>query len=132
MARVFVITVAAARHVLAHSPLQDTDRPLAIARYASHGLDALGDVASTGGLNRVASFAPPSSPRGPNEERRQTKPHAIWDVEELGRWLAVALDDPFGGMWPLAATSGMRRSELAGVRREMLDLAGDSALKTRA
>ena len=68
MARVFAITVAAARHVLAHSPLQDADRPLAIARYAEHGLDALGDVASTSGLNRVASFAPPSSPRGPNEE----------------------------------------------------------------
>ena len=59
----------------------------------------------------------------PRSRRRERQPHAIWNVEELGRWLVVALDDRYGGMWLLAATSGMRRSELAGVRREMLDLA---------
>jgi len=68
MARVLAMTVAAARHALAHSPLQDLDRPLAIARYAEGALDTLGDVERPSGLNRVASFAPPSSPRGPNEE----------------------------------------------------------------
>jgi len=60
----------------------------------------------------------------PQSRRRQRQTHAIWNVEELGRWLTVALDDRFAGMWLLAATSGMRRSELAGVRRDMLDLAG--------
>jgi integrase len=34
----------------------------------------------------------------------------------------VALDDRFAGIWVLAATTGMRRSELAGVERDMLDL----------
>jgi integrase len=33
-----------------------------------------------------------------------------------------ALDDRFAGMWVVAATTGMRRSELAGVERNMLDL----------
>ena len=68
MARVFAMTVVAARHALAHIPLQDADRPLTIAQYAEHSLDALGDVDRPSGLERVASFAPPSSPRGPNEE----------------------------------------------------------------
>jgi hypothetical protein len=68
MARVLAMTVVAARHALAHIPLQDADRPLAIAKYAENGLDALGDVDQPTGLNRVASFAPPSSPCTPNEE----------------------------------------------------------------
>jgi integrase len=46
----------------------------------------------------------------------------VWTVEELGRWLDVALQDRFAGMWVLAATTGMRRSELAGVTKQMLDL----------
>lgn len=45
-----------------------------------------------------------------------------WTADELAAWLRVALTDRFAGMWVLAATTGMRRSELAGVRREMLDL----------
>jgi hypothetical protein len=68
MARVLAITVAAARHGLANIPLQNANRPLAIAQYAEHALDALGDVDRPTQLNCVASFAPPSQPRGPNEE----------------------------------------------------------------
>jgi excisionase family DNA binding protein len=68
VARVFAITIVAARHALAHIPLQDADRPLTIAQYAEHSMDTLGDVDRPSGLNRVASFAPPSSPRTPNEE----------------------------------------------------------------
>jgi excisionase family DNA binding protein len=68
VARVFAMTIVAARHALAHIPLQDADRPLAIAQYAEHSLDALGDVDRPSALNRVASFAPPTSPRRPNEE----------------------------------------------------------------
>ena len=67
MARVLVMTIVAARHALAHIPLQDADRPLAIARYAERSLDAIGDVDRPSNLTRVASFAPPSSPRRPNE-----------------------------------------------------------------
>ncbi|MEO6144660.1 MAG: hypothetical protein ABIP19_11840 [Dermatophilaceae bacterium] len=62
------MTIAAARHGLAHIPLQDADRPLAIARYAEHALDTIGDGDRPSRLNLVASFAPPSSPRGPNEQ----------------------------------------------------------------
>ncbi len=47
-----------------------------------------------------------------------------WTLEQLGRWLRVALQDRYDGMWLLAATTGMRRSELAGVQRSMLDLDG--------
>ena len=47
MARVLAMTVVAARHALAHIPLQDADRPLAIARYAERSLDAIGDVGRT-------------------------------------------------------------------------------------
>jgi len=68
MARVLAITVAAARHALTNVPLQDADRPLAVARYAEHSLDAIGDVDRPSGLTQVASFAPPPSPRGPNEQ----------------------------------------------------------------
>jgi excisionase family DNA binding protein len=68
VARVFAMTIVAARHALAHIPLQDADRPLAIAQYAEHSLDALADIDRPSALNRVASFAPPSSPRTPNEE----------------------------------------------------------------
>ena len=68
MARVLAMTVVAARHALAHLPLQDADRPLAIARYAERSLDAIADVERPSSLTRVASFAPPSSPRGPNEQ----------------------------------------------------------------
>ena len=68
MARVLAVTVVAARHALAQIPLQDADRPLMIARYAEYSLDALGNVDRPSALNRVASFSPPSSPRGPNEQ----------------------------------------------------------------
>lgn len=63
-----------------------------------------------------------SLPRiGRAARRRATAP---WTVDELAAWLRVALTDRFAGMWVLAATSGMRRSELAGARRDMLDLDG--------
>ncbi|MBE3075441.1 MAG: hypothetical protein IMZ75_10945, partial [Actinobacteria bacterium] len=68
MARVLAMTVVATRHALAHIPLQDADRPLAVARYAERSLDAIGDVQRPSGLTRVASFDPPSSPRVANEE----------------------------------------------------------------
>jgi len=59
----------------------------------------------------------------PRARRRDQAPvRRVWTIEELGRWLAVASQDRFAGMWLLAATTGMRRSELAGVRRDMLDL----------
>jgi integrase len=46
------------------------------------------------------------------------------DARRAGPWLAVALDDRDAGVWVLASTTGMRRSELAGVDRNRLDLDG--------
>ena len=68
MAQVLAMMVAAAHHALAHIPLQDANRPLAIAQYAEQSLDALGNIDRSSALTQVASFAPPSSPRGPNEQ----------------------------------------------------------------
>ncbi len=47
---------------------------------------------------------------------------ATWTVDQLSAWLAVATHDEDAGMWVLVATTGMRRSELAGLRRDQLDL----------
>ncbi|MGL4177510.1 MAG: tyrosine-type recombinase/integrase [Dermatophilaceae bacterium] len=55
--------------------------------------------------------------RGAHERRDD-----VWTVDELRRWLSVALEDRYGGLWCLAATTGMRRSELAGIERRMIDL----------
>jgi integrase len=59
----------------------------------------------------------------PREAARQkVKRQAPWTVDELGRWLKVALKDRYDGIWALVATTGMRRSELAGLSRDLLDL----------
>ncbi len=59
----------------------------------------------------------------PREQRRMSRNRPQpWTVDELSAWLRVALTDRFAALWLLAATSGMRRSELAGVDRELLNL----------
>ena len=58
----------------------------------------------------------------PRAHRRGRNVPQPWSVEELAQWLRRAQDDRFAGMWVLAATTGMRRSELLGVRRDSLDL----------
>jgi len=45
-----------------------------------------------------------------------------WTVDELATWLRIAMTDRFAGMWVLVATTGMRRSELAGATRTLLNL----------
>lgn len=59
----------------------------------------------------------------PREQRRgaRNRPKP-WTVDELTTWLRLALSDRFAALWLLAATTGMRRSELAGVDRDLLDL----------
>ncbi|HEX6403929.1 MAG TPA: tyrosine-type recombinase/integrase [Pseudonocardiaceae bacterium] len=60
-----------------------------------------------------------SLPRQQRGGHTRPKP---WTVDELATWLRVALSDRFAALWLLAATTGMRRSELAGVDRDLLDL----------
>jgi integrase len=55
--------------------------------------------------------------------KRAAKPkHEIWTPGQLGAFLRVALEDRYSGMWVLAAPTGMRRSELAGVERQLVDM----------
>lgn len=66
-----------------------------------------------------------SVPRQHRAGRNRPQP---WTLEELAAWLRVALTDRFAGMWVLAATTGMRRSELAGASRDVLDLENGTLL----
>jgi integrase len=61
----------------------------------------------------------------PRERRqRRAKTGATWTAEQLAAWLRLAITDRDAGMWVLVATTGMRRSELAGAERALLDLDG--------
>jgi len=64
--------------------------------------------------NVVADAHPPRVPR---------KGRKVWTVAQLQTFLQRARTDRFFALWVLEATSGMRRCELAGARRDLLDLA---------
>ena len=73
------------------------------------------DFATWGWAKRnVVSDAHP--PRVPRKGRK------VWTVAQLQRFLQHARSDRFFALWVLEATSGMRRCELAGARRDLLDL----------
>ena len=55
-------------------------------------------------------------PRVPRKGRK------VWTVAQLQTFLQLARSDRFFALWVLEATSGMRRCELACVRRDLLDL----------
>jgi integrase len=63
--------------------------------------------------NIVSDAHPPRVPR---------KGRKVWTVAQLQRFLQHSRSDRFFALWVLEATSGMRRCELAGVRRDCLDL----------
>ena len=50
------------------------------------------------------------------------KGRKVWTVVQLRSFLQRARSDRFFALWVLEATSGMRRCELTGARRELLDL----------
>lgn len=64
--------------------------------------------------NVVSDAHPPRIPR---------KGRKVWTVAQLQTFLQRARSDRFFALWVLEATSGMRRCELAGARRDLLDLA---------
>jgi integrase len=68
------------------------------------------------------TFNPAAHARLPRLARKGKNRPQPWTVEELAARLKVAMTDRFSGMWVLAATTGMRRSELAGAERNLLDL----------
>jgi len=63
--------------------------------------------------NVVSDAHPPRVPR---------KGRKVWTVAQLQTFLQRARSDRFFALWVLEATSGMRRCELAGARRDLLDL----------
>jgi integrase len=63
--------------------------------------------------NVVVDAHPPRVPR----KRRKT-----WNVAQLRTFLQRSRSDRFFALWVLEATSGMRRCELAGAHRDLLDL----------
>jgi integrase len=67
--------------------------------------------------------------RNPAERARDDLPRgqtaaetAIWTPEQLGQFLRDASSDRLHCLWVLAATTGMRRGELCGLRWEDIDL----------
>jgi integrase len=50
------------------------------------------------------------------------KGRKVWTVAQLQTFLQHSRSDRFFALWVLEATSGMRRCELAGVRRDQLDV----------
>ncbi|HET9501240.1 MAG TPA: site-specific integrase [Marmoricola sp.] len=63
--------------------------------------------------NVAEDAEPPSAPR-PRPE--------IWTPEQLGRFIQHVSDDRFYALWLLVATTGLRRGELAGLRRSDINL----------
>ena len=63
--------------------------------------------------NVVSDAHPPRVPR---------KGRKVWTVSQLQAFLRRSRHDRFFALWVLEATSGMRRCELAGARRDLLDL----------
>jgi integrase len=72
---------------------------------------------------RYIEYNPAEHAALPRESRKGTRQRGTtWTPDELAAWLAVAVDDRDAAIWVLAATTGMRRSELAGAERQLLDL----------
>jgi integrase len=72
--------------------------------------------------NFVNDAHPPRVPR---------KGRKVWNVAQLQTFLQRTRSDRFFALWVLEATSGMRRCELAGARRDLLDLdAGTLTIET--
>jgi integrase len=72
--------------------------------------------------NFVNGAHPPRVPR---------KGRKVWSVAQLRTFLQRTRSDRFFALWVLEATSGMRRCELAGARRDLLDLdAGTLTIET--
>jgi len=71
--------------------------------------------------NVVSDAHPPRVPR---------KGRTVWSAAQLQTFLIRAQSDRFFALWVLEVTTGMRRCELAGVRRDLLDLdAGTLAIE---
>jgi integrase len=74
---------------------------------------------------RYLEYNPAEHAALPRESRKGARSRGTtWTPDELTAWLTVALQDRDAGIWVLVLTTGMRRSELAGAGRDLLDLDG--------
>ncbi|SFJ54744.1 Site-specific recombinase XerD [Amycolatopsis sacchari] len=71
---------------------------------------------------------PVAAVKAPSPENRS---HRTWTPAELRRFLTAVQSDRLYAMWLLLATTGMRRSEVAGLRLDGLDL-DNGALAVKA
>jgi integrase len=89
--------------------------PKAVRNVAGVISKALADAERWGLVGRnVARVATPPSGRPPEMQ--------CWTPAQLAAFVAVAAEQRLGGLWVLAATSGMRRGELLGLRWSDIDL----------
>ncbi len=79
---------------------------------------ALGDAVRLGLIESNAALAadPPSA------RAARAAPRPTWSVQELKVFLASAADDPYYAAYYVAATTGVRRSELLGLRWSDVEL----------
>jgi len=86
---------------------------------------ALGDAERAGLVARnVAADATP--PRIPH------RPVTYLSADELRRFLSVTRNEPLGPLWALAASTGLRRGELVGLRWSDVDLVAGTLRVSRA
>jgi integrase len=82
---------------------------------------ALADAARWGLLGRnVADLADPPSADAERRSRRAAM--ETWSAEQLRAFLGHVAEDRLAALWHLAATTGMRRGELAGLHWADVDL----------
>lgn len=82
----------------------------------------LGSAMTTAVTWKYLSTNPTDGVKPPSVPRRS---HNTWTPQQMTRFLEVARSDRFYALWVLVASTGMRRSELCGLRISALDL--DSA-----
>lgn len=70
-------------------------------------------------VNPADRATPPSSTAAKNSRKESIR---TWTAEEVHQFAQFATDDPFYPLWLLTASTGMRRSELLGLRWKDVDL----------
>lgn len=75
---------------------------------------ALSDAVAEGLLARNPASGTHKAPESPEQR--------VWSVAELRAFYAATRDDRLAALWRLAASTGMRRGELAGLRWRDVDL----------
>lgn len=76
---------------------------------------ALEDAVAKGIIDRNPAERAYTAPKAPTDVR-------AWDIEELGTFIRATVDERLSALWRVAATTGMRRGEILGLRWTDVDL----------